>query len=205
MSKRAMLTFTGSLTDGFQVMLEISEGNTAVFTEARGALPAAIELLQLLTQWQRDYYQSLRLARIVLESISVTTGTLVQVENCKKVEGKLKLALQNWLGAREFQPIDKKLRETIRPQEPVEVLLRTTERISFVRSALALLGFYRVLSPSRVSRQQSIRTDRFTPAHDRSGENFGNFGKSARNRYRNRSIGNLDTAECRCGTSGRAN
>jgi CHASE2 domain-containing sensor protein len=126
MSKRAMLTFTGSLTDGFQVMLEISEGNTAVFTEARGALPPAIELLQLLTQWQRDYYQSLRLARIVLESISVTTGTLVQVENCKKVEAKLKLALQNWLGAREFQPIDKKLRETIRPQEPVEILLRTT-------------------------------------------------------------------------------
>ncbi len=126
MSKRAMLTFTGSLTDGFQIMLEISEGNTAVFTEARGALPAAEELLQLLTQWQRDYYQSLRLARIVLESISVTTGTLVQIENCKKVERKLKLALKEWLGAREFQPIDKKLRETIRPLEPVEILLRTT-------------------------------------------------------------------------------
>jgi CHASE2 domain-containing sensor protein len=128
MSKRAMLTFTGSLSQGFQVMLEISEGNRAVFTEARGALPAAEELLELLTQWQQDYARSLRLARIVIESISVTTGTLVQVANCKQVEGQLKLALQDWLGAREFQSIDKKLRETIRPQEPVEILMRTTDR-----------------------------------------------------------------------------
>ncbi len=128
MSKRAMLTFTGSLSQGFQILLEISEGNTAVFTEARGALPAADELVKLLAQWHQDYDRSLRLARIVLERISVTTGTLAQVEHCKKVEAQLKLALQEWLGAREFQPIDKKLRETIRPQEAVEILLRTTDR-----------------------------------------------------------------------------
>jgi CHASE2 domain-containing sensor protein len=128
MSKRAMLRCNGSLATGFQVTLEISAGNAPVFTEATGALPPAIELLQLFTQWERDYYQSLRLCRIIVESISVQTGTLVQIEYCKNVERQLKTALQAWLGSPEFQPIDKRLRETIDTEEAVEVLLRTTDR-----------------------------------------------------------------------------
>jgi CHASE2 domain-containing sensor protein len=127
MSKRAMLRCDGTLESGFRVTLEISEGNTPVFTEAQGELPAAVELLQLFTQWQQDYYQSLGVSRIALESISVQTGTLAQIDRCKHVERQLKTALQAWLAAIEFQPIAKKLREIISPQEAVEILLRTTD------------------------------------------------------------------------------
>jgi CHASE2 domain-containing sensor protein len=127
LSKRAVLHCDGSLEQGFLVRVEISEGNAPVFTEAEGRLPAAVELLRLFNQWQQDYYQSLGVSRIALESISVQTGTLTQIETCRNSERLLKTALQAWLAAIEFQPIDKKLRETIQLQEAVEILLRTAD------------------------------------------------------------------------------
>jgi CHASE2 domain-containing sensor protein len=128
MSKRAVLRCDGFLEQGFRVTLEISDGNAPVFTEATGALPAATELLHLFTKWQQDYYHSLGVSRIALESISVQTGTLTQIETCRHSEQRLKTALQNWLAAIEFQPIERRLRETLMPQEAVEILLRTTDQ-----------------------------------------------------------------------------
>jgi CHASE2 domain-containing sensor protein len=127
MSKRAVLRCDGSLEQGFRVTLEISEGNAPVFTEATGGLPAAVDLLQLFSQWQQDYYQSLGVSRIALESISVKTGTLTQIQTCRNSEQQLKVAIQNWLGSPEFQPIEQRLRETLMPQEAVEILLRATD------------------------------------------------------------------------------
>jgi CHASE2 domain-containing sensor protein len=128
MSKRAVLRCDGFLEQGFRVSLEISEGNAPVFTEATGGLPAAADLLQLFTKWQQDYYHSLGVSRIALESISVQTGTLTQIETCRHSEQRLKTALQAWLAAIEFQPIERRLRETLMPQEAVEILLRTTDQ-----------------------------------------------------------------------------
>jgi CHASE2 domain-containing sensor protein len=128
MSKRAVLRCDGFLEQGFRVTLEISEGNAPVFTEATGGLPAAVNLLQLFTKWQQDYYHSLGVSRIALESISVQTGTLTQIETCRQSEQRLKTALQSWLAAIEFQPIERRLRETLMPQEAVEILLRTTDQ-----------------------------------------------------------------------------
>ena len=127
MSKRAVLRCDGSLEQGFRVTLEISEGNAPVFTEATGGLPAAVNLLELFNQWQQDYYQSLGVTRIALESISVKTGTLTQIQTCRNSEQQLKVAVQNWLASPEFQPIERRLRETLMPQEPVEILLRATD------------------------------------------------------------------------------
>jgi CHASE2 domain-containing sensor protein len=127
MSKRAVLRCDGSLEQGFRVTLEISEGNAPVFTEATGGLPAAVNLLELFSQWQQDYYQSLGITRIVLESISVQTGTLAQIQTCRNSEQQLKVAVQSWLASSEFQPIERRLRETLMPQEPVEILLRATD------------------------------------------------------------------------------
>ncbi len=128
MSKRAVLRCDGLLEQGFRVTLEISEGNAPVFTEAAGGLPAAMDLLELFSQWQQDYYQSLGVSRIAIESISVKTGTLTQIQTCRNSEQRLKVAVQSWLASPEFQPIEQRLRETLMPQEPVEMLLRTTDR-----------------------------------------------------------------------------
>ena len=127
MSKRAVLRCDGSLEQGFRVTLEISEGNAPVFTEATGGLPAALNLLERFNQWQQDYYQSLGVTRIALESIAVKTGTLTQIQTCRNSEQQLKVAVQSWLASPEFQPIERRLRETLMPQEPVEMLLRTTD------------------------------------------------------------------------------
>ena len=127
MSKRAVLRCDGSLEQGFRVTLEISEGNTQVFTEATGGLPAAVDLLELFSQWQQDYYQSLGVSRIAIESISVKTGTLTQIQTCRNSEQRLKVAVQSWLASPEFQPIEQRLRERLMPKEAVEILLRTTD------------------------------------------------------------------------------
>jgi CHASE2 domain-containing sensor protein len=127
MSKRAVLRCDGSLEQGFRVTLEISEGNAPVFTEVTGGLPAALDLLERFSQWQQDYYQSLGVTRIALESISVKTGTLTQIQTCRNSEQQLKVAIQSWLASPEFQPIERRLRETLMPQEPVEILLRATD------------------------------------------------------------------------------
>jgi CHASE2 domain-containing sensor protein len=126
-NKRALLRCDGSIEQGFRVTLEISEGRGNVFTEATGGLPPAPDLLQIFNEWQQHYYQSLGVSRISLESISVQTGTLAQIESCRQIEQQLKLALQAWLAALDFQSIEQRLRETLMPQEQVEILLRTTD------------------------------------------------------------------------------
>jgi hypothetical protein len=92
MSKRTILCCDGSLEAGFKVILEIreaaeslpiSEGQkrlASVFTEATGTLPPAIELLELLTNWQQHYLGSVGVTRISLENISTRLRTLADRE-----------------------------------------------------------------------------------------------------------------------------
>jgi CHASE2 domain-containing sensor protein len=127
MSKRALLRCDGAIESGFRIVLELSEPNAPVFTEATGALPAAVELFDLFSQWQQAYYQSLGTSRIALESVTVKTGRFTQISTCKSIEQQLKSAFKSWLSAPEFQPIDRRLREVISPHEPVEMLLRSTD------------------------------------------------------------------------------
>jgi len=127
MSKRAVLRCDGSLEQGFRVVLEISDRNTPVFTEALGLLPAALDLLDLLNQWQQHYRQSLGVTRISLESISVQTGKLSEIQGCRTVSIALQTRLKQWLASPEFQPIEQRLRETLAPQDSIEVLLRTND------------------------------------------------------------------------------
>jgi CHASE2 domain-containing sensor protein len=127
MSIRALLRCDGAIESGFRITLELSEPNAPVFTEATGALPAAVELFDLFSQWQQAYYQSLGTSRIALESITVKTGRFAQISTCKSIEQQLKSAFKSWLSAPEFQPIDRRLREVISPQTSVEILLRSTD------------------------------------------------------------------------------
>jgi CHASE2 domain-containing sensor protein len=139
MSKRSILRCDGSLEAGFKVILEIreaaeslpiSEGQkrlASVFTEATGTLPPAIELLELLTNWQQHYLGSVGVTRISLENISTRLGTLAESDKCRQLAKELQQALTRWLASAQFQPIEQRLRETLTVQEPVEVLLRTND------------------------------------------------------------------------------
>jgi CHASE2 domain-containing sensor protein len=127
MSKRVILRCEGSLEQGFQVTLEISDRTTALFTEASGALPPAIHLAESLGQWQQHYRQSLGSPRMILEQVTIQTGILAEQAACRQLAQTLTHQIQAWLASPLFQPIEQRLRETLMPQEPVEVLLRTPD------------------------------------------------------------------------------
>jgi CHASE2 domain-containing sensor protein len=127
MSKRTILRCDGSLETGFKVILEIRDAAESLFTEATGTLPPAIELLELLTNWQQHYLGSVGVTRISLENISTRMGTLAESDRCRQLAKELQQALTRWLASTQFQPIEQRLRETLTVQEPVEVLLRTND------------------------------------------------------------------------------
>lgn len=137
MNKRAILRCEGSLELGFRAILEICDlveptwgehYHSSVVTEVTGAIPPALDLLELLAQWQQHYLGSLGSARITLETIDVQTGTLTEIEQCRNLALKLQQAFQSWLATSEFQAIEQRLRETLTSQAPVEVLLRSSDK-----------------------------------------------------------------------------
>jgi CHASE2 domain-containing sensor protein len=132
MSKRAVLRCDGSLEEGFKVFLEIRDApeplnNNQLFTEANGALPPAIELLQLLASWQQHYLGSIGSTRISLENISTPTGILAEGVNCRQLARKIQHSLANWLASPQFQPIEQRLRQTLTASDSIEILLRTND------------------------------------------------------------------------------
>jgi CHASE2 domain-containing sensor protein len=135
--KRAILRCDGSLEQGFGAILEIRDmalahtveghNQSSVFTEVMGALPPAIELLELLTAWQQHYLGSVGVSRISLENIGTRLGTLAESDRCRQLAKELQQALSKWLASAQFQPIEQRLRETLGVKDPVEVLLRTND------------------------------------------------------------------------------
>jgi CHASE2 domain-containing sensor protein len=135
--KRAILRCDGSLEQGFGAILEIRDmalaqsveghNQSSVFTEVMGALPPAIDLLELLTAWQQHYLGSVGVSRISLENIGTRLGTLAQSDRCRQLAKELQQALSKWLASAQFQPIEQRLRETLGVKDPVEVLLRTND------------------------------------------------------------------------------
>jgi CHASE2 domain-containing sensor protein len=138
MQKRAVLRCDGSLQEGFRVTLEISdypEGGTAsqrtlgLISEAIGELPASPELIEMLEQWRQSYRQSLSReeTRISFEKLTITTGSLYQLETCRSFSKTLELLLRSWLSHPGFQEIEQRLRESLNVDDEVEIFLRTRD------------------------------------------------------------------------------
>jgi CHASE2 domain-containing sensor protein len=126
-TKRAVLRCEGSLEEGFQVALEISDRHLGLISEAMGELPPAPTLAQALSHWRTAYRKSVGTARISMESVSVETGSLAQIATCREASKVLETELNQWLAAAGFQAIEQRLREAINLQDPVEILLRTRD------------------------------------------------------------------------------
>jgi CHASE2 domain-containing sensor protein len=128
--KRAILRCDGDLAQGFRVNLEISDRVLGVISEAVGELPASLELLTMLQQWRQVYRMSLQQAqapRISLESVTVETGSLSQLENCRDLSRQLQTCFQQWLSHPGFQKIEQRLRESLHLDDAIEILLRTPD------------------------------------------------------------------------------
>jgi CHASE2 domain-containing sensor protein len=130
LNKRAVLRCDGALEEGFRVALEISDRQLGVISEAVGELPPSLELLDALAAWRQAYRQSCLSranSRISLESVTVETGSLSQLEHCRHLSKRLESCLSAWLAYPGFQPIDQRLRESLNVQDEVEILLRTRD------------------------------------------------------------------------------
>jgi CHASE2 domain-containing sensor protein len=129
MNKRAVLRCDGSLEEGFRVALEISDRSLGLISEAVGELPAAPELVTLLEEWRIAYRQSLVRgeSRISVESVTIETGSLCQLEDCRNLSKTLETALKNWLSHPSFQEIEQRLREGLNVDDQVEILLRARD------------------------------------------------------------------------------
>jgi CHASE2 domain-containing sensor protein len=128
-NKRAMMRFDGALESGFRVSLEISDRRLGSISEAAGELPPSPQLIATLTQWRQSYRHSLTRgeARIAMESVTIETGLLYQLDACRNLSKTLQSQLKQWLGHPGFQEIEQRLRESMNADDQVEVLLRTRD------------------------------------------------------------------------------
>ncbi|MGA7934297.1 MAG: sensor protein Chase2, partial [Kovacikia sp.] len=131
MSKRVVLKLNGTLEQGFQGMLEIGMEGELHFTEQLGALPPSPELAERLFYWQQDYRKLSKWTRITLKHVSTQIGALnygEQIERCRQSAKALVQDFRHWLKAETFLAIDKHLRTSLNPNEPVRLLLRTPDQ-----------------------------------------------------------------------------
>jgi len=127
MGSKAVLRFQGSLEQGFRVILSVRDRQGAEVTEVSGALPAAPELATALATWRQKHRQGLGNSRITVESITVETGSLAQLEACRGAGRQLQQCLLAWLESLAFQRVDRRLREALTPGEAAELVIRTDD------------------------------------------------------------------------------
>jgi CHASE2 domain-containing sensor protein len=127
--KRAILRCDGALEEGFRVALEVSDRSLGLMGEVVGELPVSLDLINTLERWRQSYRASLSrgTARISLESVSVETGSLLQLEQCRNLSKTLEAQFKDWLAYAGFQTIEQRLRESLNINDEVEVLLRTRD------------------------------------------------------------------------------
>ncbi|MEL7039613.1 MAG: CHASE2 domain-containing protein [Cyanobacteria bacterium J06592_8] len=138
MGKIVVLRFNGDLEQsGFQinsiVQEEINLHNSyacRTLTEVNAALPADPELAALIKEHWQQKYRSVGApsARKIEGSKLTIRGSLNQRKNdCLASAKKLTESLISWLESKEFQKIDRQLREAITPNEIIRFLIRTDD------------------------------------------------------------------------------
>lgn len=125
--KLVILKLEGDLKEqGFQVTLEISQGNERAYVEVPGKLPANLSLSeQLKTHWEtyRELGAPYRYFRIKPKKIIKN----ISREDCHKSAETLCHQMENWLNAQEFRKIDQRLREELNRQEKIQFLIRSND------------------------------------------------------------------------------
>ena len=129
MAKRVVLELRGNLQErGFYVTLRLEGVKTAAIVE--GALPSSPELYERLNHWQQDY-RGLAMPSRALKPINIRTdGRILPLDTCVHSAQLLLQCFQQWLRADSFRSIDLQLRQSLMPDEAVEVVIRTADRLA---------------------------------------------------------------------------
>lgn len=152
MTKLVVLKLDGNLEkQGFGVTLEIAEEGEARTVAIAGSLPANPNLLDRLDEWEKKYRHAgaayrlkhnnyfrnwfsltwRQLPNLSLGSMRITPKTIKfdvsreELEQCQQSADELKADLADWLGSKDFLPINNKIRSKLNPDEPIRVLICT--------------------------------------------------------------------------------
>jgi len=132
--KRVVLTLDGDLTQGFQVRLTlgsltIAPSVPATYTplvETTGQLPPDPALGQALQDWQQVYHQLLLPTRALRPQRIRHDGSLDLRTDCRRLGDRVIAQFQRWLQTEPFQPINLRLREELHRDEPIQLLIRSS-------------------------------------------------------------------------------
>ncbi len=130
MSKLVVLKLDGDFKNrGFQVSLEIGAEGARPEIEIRGALSPEPELAaHIQRHWQETYRRAGMLTRQLKPKTIKYDGSVNNwFRECRESAKKLRDRLSAWLDCEEFREIDKRLREKLKPEEAIRVLIRTED------------------------------------------------------------------------------
>ena len=152
MSKLVVFKLDGNLEkQGFGVTLEIAEEGEARTVAIAGSLPANQNLLARLNEWEEKYRYAGSPYRLKhhnyfrnwfsfiwgqLPNISLGSRRIKpkgirfdvsreELEQCQKSADELKADLADWLGSKDFLPVNNKIRAKLNPDEAIRVLICT--------------------------------------------------------------------------------
>ncbi|WP_017317980.1 CHASE2 domain-containing protein [Mastigocladopsis repens] len=126
MEKLVVLKLDGDLEyQGFRVTLEIGSDFAPPEIEISGNLPPAPDLATYLRQWQQKYRILGMPSRIKPQDIIYDGFIKTRISECRQKAKVLTDCLQRWLDCEEFRCINNTLREELRRDEAIRVLIRT--------------------------------------------------------------------------------
>ena len=129
MTKLVTLKLTGNLDkSGFEVFLEMSAEGDRPSIEEDGKLPPAPDLLnQLEYHWLETYRPLSAPYRIKAQEIEYSGSIQTRLKACKESGKTLRDRLNTWLDAESFRDIDRLLRQQLKPDDDIRVLIRTND------------------------------------------------------------------------------
>ncbi|MDJ0649399.1 MAG: CHASE2 domain-containing protein [Xenococcaceae cyanobacterium MO_188.B19] len=117
-----ILKIDGEFERGFNVSLQMGFEKQSFDTEVSGKLPQALDLLQCLEAWQKQYRQLDINQRIKPQGIFYD-GSINSWHQLKLWGTKLEQEFQKWLKDPDFQNIELKLRDVLDLKEPIRMVL----------------------------------------------------------------------------------
>ncbi len=126
MAKLVVLKLDGDLEhQGFRVTLEIGSDFARPEIEISANLPPEPDLATYLCQWQEKYRSSGMPSRIKPQEVIYDGYIKKRVSECCQKAKVLTECLQSWLNSEEFRCINNTLREELKRDEAIRVLIRT--------------------------------------------------------------------------------
>lgn len=126
MAKLVVLKLDGDLEhQGFRVTLEIGSESAPPEIEISGKLPPCPDLATYLCQWQHKYRSLGMPSRIKPQEIIYDGSITTRISECRQKAKVLIDCLQRWFDSKEFRCINNTLREELKRNEAIRVLIRS--------------------------------------------------------------------------------